>query len=120
MPIGNEWLGALVVSPLVDSQNLASNSMLINTPIYSDASVIDYVCVHLSDAIEEQFYLSLMPFAGTHYTSLIYATTTTGKTSVLYRFEGRPMFLNAGDRLQLRITNDDTAGNVYSYVLQML
>jgi hypothetical protein len=119
MAIGNEWLGSLVDGAITDSQNLLTSSMVVNSPALTNASVVDYISLSLDQAMTELVTINLMPSAGAGFTAPIYQTTTSGKAGVFYRFEGRPMFLGAGDRIQVHATNTQISGNVHCYVMQL-
>lgn len=61
MTIANVWLGSLQMITVTGSQDLATNSFNITTPVYSVPAVIDRVTVKVAVACTETLHISLVP-----------------------------------------------------------
>lgn len=116
MSLGNIWLGTLQLVPVNIAQSLTANSANLETPVLSAASVMDRVLFHVQGACTEIVTFSLVPAAGTQYSTVVIQTSTSGKTDLFFQPD-RPLFLYPGDQFKIRCTNTGLTATVYGNVL---
>jgi hypothetical protein len=117
MSIGNAWLGSLVMQSIDNTQDLATGSFTMTTPVLSVASTVDWATVRIADT-SEVIYISLTPAAGAAYSTIVWQAETSGHSAFFWQPD-RPLFLAPGDYLTVRVTNDNTSGTVYGNMLTL-
>lgn len=117
MTIGNVWLGSLVLQGINNTQNLATGSFSMTTPILSVASTFDWATVRIADTTEV-IYISMTPAAGSAYSTIVWKAETSGYSSFFWQPD-RPMLLAPGDHITVRVTNANLSGTVYGNMLTL-
>ena len=118
MTLANTWLGSIILTPVTGNQNLASGSMNLASVVYSVPAVLDRVAVKIGAACTENLTISLSPYVGTAYSTVMYAANTSGQTSIFWQ-PTRPLYLYPGDVVNLNVTNTGLSGQVYGYLLTL-
>lgn len=111
MTIGNIWLGSMQYEEVAVSQNLSAAAFSMASVIHSTPSVVDYVTVHIPAACTETLQIAIVPAAGTAYSTVLFAASTSGYTSFFYQSD-RPIFLYQGAQVIVTVSNGDTTGTI--------
>lgn len=118
MAIGNEWLGSISMVTVTQGQNLATNSFNMGTVVYSVPAVVDRVTVKVAVQATETLSISLVPYVGTAYSTILFAASTSGHTSFFWQPD-RPMYLYPGDVLNVNVSNGNLTGQIYGTILAL-
>lgn len=118
MTIANAWLGSMQVSSVSQSQLLSQAAFSMTSVVLSVVSCVDRVCVRISGSCTEAINISAVPVAGTAYSTVVFADSTSGRTSFFWQPD-RPLFLAPGDYITAGVTNTGLTAAVYGSMLQM-
>lgn len=116
MTLANVWLGSVSMVTVTGGQDLATNSFNISTPVYSVPAVVDRITVKVAVTCTETLAISLTPYVGTAYSTILYAASTSGHSSVFWQPD-RPLYLYPGDVLNVNVSNGDLSGQIYGTIL---
>lgn len=116
MTLGNVWLGSVSLVSITGSQNLATNSFNMGTVVYSVPAVVDRVTVKVAVTCTETMQISLVPYVGTAYSTILFAASTSGHTSFFWQPD-RPLYLYPGDVMNVNVSNGDASGQIYGTIL---
>ncbi len=109
MTVGNVWLGSMQLQQISQAQNLSTNSFNMNSVVMSVPSVLDRVCIHASSGpVSENFYVNVIPAAGTTYCTMIYQTAALNASATsgnIFYQPNRPLFMYPGDQVNIRVSN---------------
>ena len=118
MSIGNIWLGSMQVVSIAGAQNLATSSFNMNSVVQSVPAVIDQILINVAVACTETLTIAKVPVAGTQYSTIIFASSTSGHTSFFWQPD-RPLIQAPGDQIKVNISNGNATGQIYGSLMTL-
>jgi hypothetical protein len=116
--IGNLWLGSVQLVTIAGAQNLATNTFNMATVVQSVPAVIDQILINVAVACTETLTIAKVPVAGTQYSTIIFASSTSGHTSFFWQPD-RPLIQAPGDQLKVNVSNGNATGQIYGSILTL-
>ncbi|MCL6456705.1 MAG: hypothetical protein K6T85_01740 [Gorillibacterium sp.] len=109
MTIGNVWLGSMQMDSYAISHNFAATSseLILVTNVYNVPAVLDRVLARLN-GVHETLSVWIIPAIGIDYEVAVYVTDTWNFSTVY--IPNRPLFLYPGDRVRVKVTNENRVG----------
>ena len=118
MAIGNLWLGSVSAVEIAGAQNLATNTFNMVTTVLSVPSVVDQVLIQVAVACTETLTIAKVPAAGTQYSTIIFASSTSGHSSFFWQPD-RPLIQYPGDLLKVNVSNGNATGQIYGSLITL-
>lgn len=118
MGIGNIWLGSVSVVSIAGAQNLATNTFNMNTIVQSVPAVVDQILIHIAVVCTETLTIAKVPVAGTQYSTIIFAASTSGHTSFFWQPD-RPLIQAPGDQVKVNVSNGNATGQIYGSLITL-
>ena len=116
--IGNLWLGSVQIVTIAGAQNLATNTFNMATVVLSVPSVIDQVLIQVAVACTETLTIAKVPSAGTAYSTIVFASSTSGHTSFFWQPD-RPFIQAPGDVVKVNVSNGNASGQIYGSIMTL-